>query len=228
VGDRDKDAIALTHVCQTWRELFVSRASLWIDLTCTDPNKTRVYLELSKSSPINLSLRSADDVYHFEPSLKLISSATERLKSVDINVWPGDLRLTRTYLSRPAPLLEVLSIRSDDDPTPLSALFNGDLSSLRKLCLETVRTELPWRNMVNLTPFALGYGSPEVSAGQLLDFFECAPYLREIDTRYIATTPHVQNEWLVPLACLQRMDAGAYPSSHFFDHLLIPVGAHLR
>ncbi|KAF9645561.1 hypothetical protein BDM02DRAFT_3079455, partial [Thelephora ganbajun] len=49
---RGRFVIALTHVCRAWREIFTSRSSLWTDFHCMDAEKTRVYLERSKSSPI--------------------------------------------------------------------------------------------------------------------------------------------------------------------------------
>jgi len=43
--DRDRDVIALTHVCRAWREVFVSRFSLWVDFDFLDEEKTPVYFE---------------------------------------------------------------------------------------------------------------------------------------------------------------------------------------
>ena len=218
---RDQDVITLTHVCRAWREIFVSRPSLWTNLDCVDPEQTRVYLERSKSSPINLSLDS--DFFEAE----LIPSAAGRLKSLDIDVMPEELEFIGTHLSHPSPLLEVLSIRSYDDPVLPASLFNGNLSSLHELCLRSIRTELPWRNMANLTSFTFAYTSPPVSLAQLLDFLESAPHLREVDI--LSSTPifGVRNGQPVPLTCLQRMDTSGHASSHLFDHLLIPVGACL-
>ena len=45
----DRNLITLTHVCHNWRELFISRPSLWTNLDCTNVEKTRVYIERSKS-----------------------------------------------------------------------------------------------------------------------------------------------------------------------------------
>ena len=224
VRNRDENIITVTHVCRAWREVFVSRPTLWTGLSCVDLDKTRVYLERSKSSPINLSL-DGNYVTLSNALFELISNATGRLKSVTIVLEPEDLQLISACLSRPAPLLEVLSVDGYDDSVLSSALFGGDLSSLRELHLACVRTELPWRNMVNLTSFTLNNASP-ISVIRFLDFFENAPHLREVD---ILSTPisDAQDGRLVPLTCLQRMDAGHHPSSSLFDHLLIPVGACL-
>ena len=218
---RDQDVITLTHVCRAWREVFVSRPSLWTNVDCVDLEQTRVYLERSKSSPINLSLDS--DFFEAE----LIPSATGRLKSLYIDAFSEDLEFIGTHLSHPSPLLEVLSIRSYDDPVLPASLFNGNLSSLHELYLRSIRTELPWRNVANLTSFTFAYTSPPVSLAQLLDFFEGAPRLREVDIFSSIPIFGVRNGQPVPLPCLQRMDTSSHASSHLFDHLLIPVGARL-
>ena len=204
----------------------MSRPSLWTNIDCINLDKTRTYLERSKFSPINLSL-DGNYIGYFDPPLELIADATGRLKSLEIDVGPQDLRRISICLSRPTPPLEVLSIRSYGDPTLSSSLFNGDLSSLRKLRLVHVHTELPWRNMVNLTSLALTHASPPLSLAQLLDFFESAPHLREVDIPYSTPISGTQSKRLVPLASLQRMDASGRPSQLLFEHLLIPVGAHL-
>ena len=202
--------------------MFVSRSSLWTDLCSADPDKTRVYLERSKSSPIDLSL----SLPLSDPFSELIPRAIGRLRFLCINAGGGDLEDIIAHLSRPAPLLEELSIGNVQDPKLISALFNGDLSSLRGLYLEEVCTELPWRNMVNLTMLMLVRMSP-LSVKQVLDFFEGAPHLREVDLYSTTPLSGAQPDRLVSLPYLERMDSRGHPSSHLFDHLLIPVGARL-
>ena len=224
--NRDEAVIALTHVCQAWREAFVSRPILWTNLDCKNVDKTRIYFERSKSTPIDLSIY-CDSVGFFNAPLELIVGATGRLKSLETEVAPLDLQRISLRLSHPTPLLEALSIGSHGHAVLPSSLFNGDLSSLRELRLSHVHTELPWRNMVNLTSLALTYASPPVSLAQLLDFFESAPHLREIDILSSTPISGTQKGRLVPLASLQKMNTSAHPSYDLFDHLLIPVGAHL-
>jgi len=161
--DRDHDAIALTHVCRAWREVFVSRSSLWADFDCLNEEKPSVYFERSKSSPISLSLDLGISFCASSFQILDIPHTTGRLKSVFVRGPPEDMKVVSSRLSHPAPLLEHLSICSkptnepDHHPALRSTLFSGDLSSLRTLCLESVYTELPWRNMVNLTSFALSH-----------------------------------------------------------------------
>ena len=224
--DTRDGVVALTHVCRAWREVFVSRPSLWTDLDCVDSDKTCVYLERSKSSPIDLWLDRKGRLSPHDPLFQIIPHAIGRLKSLHIDAKSGWVQSISAHLSRPAPLLEKLSIRSKHHPELASTLFGGDLSPLRKLHLRHVRTELPWRNMVNLTSFMLAHAGP-VSVGQLLDFFEGAPHLREVSLLSWVNIPGAQGERSVSLACLKRMYAGGCPFSHLFNHLLVPVGARL-
>jgi hypothetical protein len=221
--------------------VFISRSSLWTDFDCNDLNveKARVYLERSKSSPITLHLYEARDLSPHNPFLHIVPHAISRLKSLRINAIPENLADITAHISRPAPILEYLSICVERDrepdqrnPTLTTALFNGDLTSLRDLALQSVRTELPWRNMVNLTSFMLGYTLPrDVSIRQLLDFFESAPHLRKIELRSVNLTSGTQDSRLVSMARLKRMeiigDDPDHPPSLLLDHLIIPIGAEL-
>jgi len=104
----------------------VSRPALWTNLDCVDADKTRVYLERSKSSPINLWLNSYYGALS-DAFFDHIPGATGRLKSMDVNVEPGELELVSASLSHPAPLLEVLSMCSYGDSVLSPTLFDGDL-----------------------------------------------------------------------------------------------------
>jgi len=199
-------------------------------------DKTRVYFERSKSSPIiNSSLDRGARILPDDPFLEIIPRVFHRLNSLSIQGTPRNLQDITTHLSSPAPRLEYLSIdcghKSEPAHNPVltNLLFNGDLSSLRTLHLRCVRTELHWRNMSNLTSFKLGWTLPgEVSVKQLVDFFEGAPRLRRIELTSATPTSAAENCRSVPLARLKRMNIyESGPSSLLLDHLLIPVGAKL-
>ena len=181
--------VTLTHVCRGWREIFISCSSLWTCLDCENADKTRVYLERSKSSPITLWLDRGERLRADDPFFEIDPRAISHLKYLDIQGSTENLQDITRQLSHPAPLLEKLTIEIDNighgprrGPVALTALFNGDLSSLRELTLHCIHTSLPWRNMVNLTSFLLAYPPPgEISTVQLLDFFDSAPHLREVE-----------------------------------------------
>ena len=233
--DRNQDVIALTHVCQAWRKIFASCPSAWTDLDCENADKTRVYLERSKSLPVDLRLERVEGLSPYDPFFQVISHAIPRLRSLAIHGTPANLQDIVSQLSRPAPLLRSLTIEVDCGCSPqrgpaiTTTLFNGDLSSLRELRLKCVTTALPWRNMANLTSFTLGYTLVgDFPIKHLLDFLKSAPRLRKVRLHNAIPTSGAQNGRLVSLGCLKRMDIiGGGPSSLLLDHLLIPVGAKL-
>ena len=158
---RDQHIIALTHVCRAWRELFVSRSSLWTNIDCDNVKKAEVYLKRSKSSPVDMALIRSESPLPYDPFFRIIPLDIGRLESIYIEGTRENLEEITAHLTRPAPLLEELFIYGGTHGAPnlnsiLSpTLFNKDLSSLCQLSLESVRTELPWRNMANLTRFML-------------------------------------------------------------------------
>jgi hypothetical protein len=235
-ANKDQDWVTLTHVCRTWRKAFISRPSLWTDFDCRKMNadKTRIYLERSKSSPVSLRLDEGGDLSPHNPFLQIVPYAINRLKSLVINGTPENLQDITARLSRPAPLLKYLSIVSDCtsgphcDPMLTTALFDGEFPSLRKLRLQSVHIGLPWRDMINLTSFELCYMMYEVSIRQLLDFFESAPRLRKIQLLHATPSSGAQSDRLVSLACLEWMNiTGDGSPSLLLDHLIIPIGAKL-
>ena len=234
--DNGPIAVILTHVCRAWREIFSSHSSLWTEFDCLNADKTRVYLERSKSSPINLWILRKNGLSPNDPLLQVIPHATSRLKYLYVSAMPENVGDITIHLSHPAPLLEDLSIDCADGPGAPSnfvlppSLFNGDLSSLHTLSLGSVRTNVPWRNMVNLTSFCLRHIPPgDISIGQLLDFFESAPRLKNVDLECATPVSGAQRGRFVQLKCLKWMGIqGAEPCSLLLDHLLIPVGAKVE
>ena len=228
--DRDGDVIALTHVCRAWRVIFTTRPSLWTNLNCVDMHKTLVYLERSKPLSIKMSLHGENARLSHRPFFKIIPHAIERLKFLSVD--PEHLREITPHLSHPAPLLEDLFIACIGEtprynPMVASTLFNGDLTSLHTLQLECVTSELPWRNMINLTELTM-VDVIQTSAKVFLDFFESAPHLREVELHSDSPTHGTQDERLVSLGSLTRMSIDGGRPSLLLDHLLIPVGADLE
>ena len=185
--ERNRDIVALMHVCRAWRQTFISR-SLWTDFDCVDAAKTLVYLERSKSSPINLWLDRERPLLPHDSTFQITPHAIARLNSVGVVGPVENIQDITAHLSHPAPLLEDMTINgyhtalsSRSYPTLTPTLFNEDLCSLGKLFIQGVYSTLPWRNMVNLTSFTPGHTTEEgeISIGQLLDFLESAPGLLE-------------------------------------------------
>ena len=236
--DDDEDLIPVTHVCRAWRKFFISRSSLWTNFYCRSADKIRVYLERSNSSPINVLLYRNGALSIGDPLFQIVPHYAARFRSLSIAASPKILRDIFAHLPPHIPLLEKLDVDGGfgpealhdlHDPFLTTSLFNGDLSSLRVFRLESVRTGLPWRNMVNLTVLVLrNMSSDSLSIRQLLDFFESAPRPCKVKLDSATPTTGGRSGRLVSLAFLQRMEIlFGPPSPHLLSHLLVPVGAEL-
>ena len=230
----DKTLIKLTHVCRSWRAVFISRPSLWARLDCKNTDRTRVYIERSKTFPLKICLEQADDTFYREEAFLLAVPHIPRLKSLSVSGNPDQvLPVLVEHLSRPVPLLNYLKINFEcvEAPALPDELFNGDLSTLREFSLAGVITPLPWRGLLNLTTFNLSrIPEDKILLTQLLDFFESAPNLRHIHLHdSIPNSSNAPTERVVSLSQLKDLNVTTQPE-HFIllNHLSIPAGASLR
>jgi len=230
--DMDQDLIALTHVCRGWRDVFTSCSSLWTRLDFTNVEKTRTYIRRSQSSPLEIYLENSEDLNYLDDAFSLVIPHLHRLKSlaIDADVLPDVFRHFRCQ----TPLLEELSILLYNDHNQVfdSALFGGDLSSLRKLTLSgTITiTHFPWNNMANLKVLNLRSWASGYNVTQLLDFFESAPLLHTVkleDSIPDSSDAPPQRIVLLPHLKTLTIVAGP-PHSILLDHLCIPAGASLN
>ena len=228
----DEEPIKLTHVWHGWREILISRASLWTSLDCENLDKTGVYIQHSRGSPLEVSFAACGPTRLPKDTFRLVLQHIDRLKALTLyGTSHSILNLVKRF-SLPAPLLEKLDIRvlSLDSATVTSTIFGGNLSSLRELRLWGVLTSLPWKNMSNLTTLDFHGGSDDnISTTQLLNFFEHAPLLSHI--RLIDSLPDSSNapaERVVSLPHLTWLKVSAGPvHSILLNHLHIPTGASM-
>ena len=234
-GYSDGALIGLTHVCHGWRELFVSRPSLWTRLDCTLVKKTRAYIERSKTSPLEICLGEFNaDMFITGEAVLLAAPHFGRLRTLSVlGISIVDLPSLVEFFSCSVPFLSRLEINFVCDEVPVlpNTLFDGDLSSLRELDLAGVVTTLPWRGLSKLTTFKLCYVPEDnILLTQLLDFFESAPHLRHIHLRdSIPTSSNAPAERVVSLPHLKDLIIIAQPAhSILLNHLSIPAGASLH
>ena len=226
-----QNLITLTHVCRGWRGIFTSRSSLWTRLDFTNVDKTRAYIERSRSSPLEIHLRDDKNPSYFDDAFSLVIPHLRRLKSLAIyvDVPPGLLK----HFFCQTPLLEELDISFLHSHSSAldRTLFDGDLSSLRKLTLTgaITITHLPWNNMKNLQVLNLVSWSPVHSITQLLDFFESAPLLHTIELDdSIPDSSDAPPQRIVPLPHLRALTINSIPPhSTLLNHLCVPTGASL-
>ena len=228
--DADKELVALTHVCSGWREHFISRSALWASLGCRNAEQTRVYLERSRASPLQLRLGEEGYAAVSNDALLLTIPHIGRLKALVLSGLSRNvLKLIEPFDS---PVLHLEKLEISVSGLHLTAagstFFDRNLSSLRELRLSGVLTDLPWRNLTNLTTFDFRrVPGNKVPMTQLLNFFEHTPLLREIklmnslpDSSDAATGRVVSLPHLKLLIIHAR---SAHPI--LLDHLRIPIGA---
>jgi len=231
----DQDLIALTHVCRGWREIFISRSSLWTYLDCENVDKTRVYVERSRSFPLKVFLRKWKRISDCDDALLAVVPHTNRLGSLTICTLPNTLSDLLSQFTFPAPLLtelEIILVFQDHSPGPVipNTPLPGLPSPLCKLSLSRVVTRLPWRNLSHLTVFEFrhvpGAIDPLFVAG-LLDFFESTPLLNRISLHdSIPTSFNIPAGRVVPLLHLRELIICGLPAhSNFIKHLIIPTAS---
>ena len=223
--DTDQDFIALTHVCRGWRNIFISRASLWIRLKFKDVEKTRTYIQRSQSSPLKLYLDSYSII---DDAFSLMIPHIRRVKSLTVGLLalPDHLEHFRCQ----TPLLEKLEIHTSavDCPVLDGALFDGDLSRLRELRLERVNPSLPWTNLANLRVLSLKFCSPEYTITRLLDLLETTPLLHTLELVHStqgASDAPPERIVLLPHIKVFTIDSDSHSTPLY--HLHIPIGASL-
>jgi len=228
-SDRDGASLKLTHVSCYWREVFVSCPLLWTRLNCKNLEKTRAYVERSKTSPLEIHPNGLGATHYHEEVLLLAVPHVDRVKTLTVSDWQSTLSamIVRTLaenFSRPIPLLEKLKLNFVCYPpiTLPDTLFDGELSSLRKLRLAGVLTPLSWGRMENLAIFNL-YNTPGdmILLTCLLDFFESVPRLHDI--RLQDSTPDESNappRRIVFLPNLKKLvTITKNPNPFLLDHL---------
>ena len=227
----DENLITATHVCRGWRSLLISRPSLWTRLDCTHAEKTRIYVERSKSSPLDVYIRGGENTPFPDDAFLHTIPHLSRLRNLTLFGPSDDLvDIINQHLHYPAPFLEKLKISFTDAPRPIETIFGGDLSSLRELRLSKVITNLPWVNLPNLTTFCFrNVPSDKVSVTQLLNFFQQAPLLSNIILwDAFPTMSDGLHHRVVTLPCLKFLQITAEPThSVLLKHLSIPSGATL-
>ena len=219
----------LTHVCRGWRDVFTSRPLLWTQLDCMDVDKTRAYIQRSKSSPLEITLeRSPNGKGFTNEALDLIIPHLHRVESLTVvGIFSGFSGKFRIRM----PLLKKLRIinrflpKLDDD-----ALFNGDLSSLHELTLLGVVMHPSWKHPGNLQVLHLESGSHTYETTQILDLLESAPHLHTVSIRgQVSPSSRAPPGRIVHLSRLKSFCIStSSPQSFLLPHINIPAGASLE
>ena len=230
-GDSDQYSVTLTHVCRSWRDVFISRSSLWTRLNFFDVDKTRTYIQRSQTFPLDMRLKEGKEgIGHLIDAFSLAIPHIRRAKFLAIDAEAFSESNILRHFRCNMPLLERLDIENADAEAFIdTTVFSGDLSSLRELRLYCVATCLPPKNLTNLRDVSLMYCRPGFDVTQLLDFFESAPLLRAVKLRGLAQGPSgAPPDRTVSLPHLNTLDIDVnMQHTILLNHLCIPAGTSL-
>ena len=222
-------------MCQRWRGVLTACSSLWTHLECKHVEKTRTYIERSKSSPLEITLYEfgASDDY-LKDAFLLVIPHISRIMSVRIVGGEDLLQHFTKHFSCPVPLLRHLDLQFTFNPPPVlnNVLFDRNVPSLRTLTMGGVIPHLPWDNLPQLTTFTMSrlVSTEVLSVTRLLDVFSNAPLLSKIELRAIPKSSDAPPRRLVSLPCLESLTilTGETHISTLLNHLSIPAGAFLH
>ena len=241
--EADRDLVSMTQVCRRWREILTLHcSSLWTNLDFEHPDKTRVYIERSRSLPLKVTLTETGGFARCDDPFLEVVPHLNRLGSLTIKARAGTLSGLSNRLPSHAPILKELKVLLDDEGSYDSRFVPGDLDildtvfpedpSLCKLSLSGITTNLPSMNLVNLTVFELRNPEDMVDPTfmtQILDVLVSAPLLRRITLCVnIPTTFDHPPQRAISLPDLEKLVIESIPpDSTFLHHLSIPAGASL-
>ena len=226
--DKHKHLITLTHVCRGWRDVFTSYSLLWTQLDCMDVDKTRAYIQRSKSSPLEIALEGNLKGDRFtNEAVDLITPHLHRVESLTVVGAPSNV-LGKFRIRMP--LLKKLHIdTSHGDPELDDTLFNGDLSSLHELTLRGVALHSSWKHPGNLQVLYLESDIPIYDTTQTLDLLESAPHLHTVFIGgWVSPSSRAPPGRIVHLSRLKTFSISTSSQQSFLlPHINIPAGALL-
>ncbi|KAJ7680693.1 hypothetical protein DFH06DRAFT_1464850 [Mycena polygramma] len=243
---RTRQAVLLSHVCPSWRQVVNCTARLWsagvVDVRLARKNTTAQYLSglktlLQRSDPLPVSVSIAEDVgelsafpealAHLTKSVfQVMAPTTNRWKSLKVDSFSSRLLAELPQGSFPA--LESLDMQHETYAhNPIRTFFPAP--QLRRLALRIYGDSsglllVPW---VQLTHLELGYSSLSGCRAILL---RCS---RLVSAEFMTSewnSDHPTNAPPTVLPCLEilrvRFDSGGDTVGHvepFFEPLILPA-----
>jgi hypothetical protein len=229
----ERDLIAATQVCQHWRSALVSTPSLWNCFqfrSSPDHDRTLVYLERSKSAPIDIQIITTElpDLEVF----RYLAPNIARTRSLYIRAG-HDIRHTLLHLCDPAPSLQRLEIHALGGVLSLPDNFLAQQApSLHSINLTFTRPAFDhFFPLPNLTEFnmCIPWGAEPFRLGALLQFFSGSPLLHRICIRISSQTiQDISPNQTTSLDSLVEMDYSCKPTNSILPFLRLPRLKRLR
>ena len=122
----DRNLTPMTHVCRRRRKILTLHRSLWTHLDFRDPNKTRVYIERSRSQHRPHRDRRVCLLRRF---LSWGDPTPQPTRIIDHDGIPTTHLEHCSHFPSPALILEELKILVNDEGVPVSSLVTSPFST---------------------------------------------------------------------------------------------------
>lgn len=243
---KDRERIAVAHVCQFWREVALNTSKLWakIDLLHRPTEAVRTYLARSKHAPLKIIADYGDPPI---TSLRLAAQHWSRAESIRLSLTPLAYAAIVTCLPSSTPLLKALQVGIQLVPDwklapPVPIPFNQSTAPLLQ-SLEISSCCVEWATHIfprSLTRLTVTYnaGAAEISDASILDVVRTISnlsLLQYLELRNVLPSPPSSTiplpiEILATMSQLQEMDitASALSYAHFLNHFTLPTSTKLR
>ncbi|KAI0061052.1 hypothetical protein BV25DRAFT_1992574 [Artomyces pyxidatus] len=232
--------INVTHVCRRWREIALSTPRLWIVVDFSlGPSWLKEVLARSKHLPIALDNNSSPIPYK---AANIISCNIFRATSMVLRDLEDDSdgcsSIYDISLSRPAPLLQNLSLHSVPSFALPFKLFGNHAPQLRRLsltnCWALPWTSNIWKQLVHLDLTFLNPTNPDEDTPLLEDFLCLLETTTALETlklhQFVPCVDASEDIQIVNLPHLRLfiVNGDAAQCASFIVRLRIPPTARLR
>ena len=226
--ESEKDLMNATAVCKYWHRTLVSAPNLWNNIVCgrdvTSPH-VHMYLERSGSVPIVAQIHAR--------ASRLLSPHTERISRLTMSVDnPSDIGEIADHLSKPAPLLEKITLRVACRGRHSLMLppkfFEGFLSTAKVMILHGRALSPGPCELSRLTKFLLDTDLCAPTSADILDSLEQMPSLQVFKASLCRRTPrdHVPGDRVVTLRGLEEISITI--DQNLFASVASPIFPSLR
>ncbi|KAJ6493328.1 hypothetical protein C8R45DRAFT_185855 [Mycena sanguinolenta] len=240
----DEAPLLLCQICKSWRTIALTTPSLWASLHIVVPSlpdlpqlmeKVTAWLGRSGTVPLDISLiysRTSDTRDDISPLISILLAVCRRWRTMELALTglPDFASLTADDV----PVLQRIFFydtidRASADPSPLSFLGTQSLRSLRCGSIHHIlNNPISWGTLAELavSSFALSFQDAFQILGQcpLLETCKLAIHSRKpVDTAWSTSSTQTVSLPKLRHFTLKHRHIVPIPSTHFFDHLLLPA-----
>jgi len=129
-----QDLVSVTHVCMSWRQVAIAAPELWTEITMTNLEAVRAFLERSGAVPLKVGLRLGSGARIDQDLFEAVIPHVHRLQRLSLLKTQRLDPVGPILFTEPAPLLEQLVIYYPLGDRPV-LLFNDQAPRLRELSM---------------------------------------------------------------------------------------------